>query len=71
MTPTPAPSREPLPCPFCGSENLELRDGCGVAFWLRCHRCVSEGPSQPTPELAVEKWNTRRAPLAPETPDET
>jgi hypothetical protein len=59
MPETPAPSREPLPCPFCGSAPsftsqtaMCVNDHCGIGF------CV----------MSPAMWN-RRAPLAPETPD--
>lgn len=51
---------ELLPCPFCGSSDLEcLNDGynCTIA----CLDCHAEGPPMPTEPVAAAAWNQRPA----------
>ena len=60
-----------LPCPFCGSENLELAEFYG-GYRVECLDCVTQGPaleiksvfniglfSETAQHLAMEKWNMR------------
>lgn len=49
-----------LPCPFCGSEDIEYNNGhyvqdCG------CRACGAIGPNNPRTKSAIERWNTRPA----------
>jgi len=47
-----------LPCPFCGSKNLQDRfTNLGEA--VMCLDCRSQGPEQPTNAEAWEVWNRR------------
>jgi len=58
------PESKLLPCPFCGSNDLDFRKG----WMVSCHRCGCEGP-YPRDEqldhgikwddLTVVLWNTR------------
>lgn len=43
------------PCPFCGSENLEVK-GINTRF-VRCERCGTYGPDAKSDEEAVRFWN--------------
>lgn len=44
-----------LPCPFCGSSNVELRSGP----FATCMHCGAEGPIGDDADSAQEAWNTR------------
>ena len=46
------------PCPFCGSENVEI-DEAGVAYVTFCLDCDAQGPVANEIKKAVEKWNER------------
>ena len=60
-----------LTCPFCGSEDLRLRDeGRGYGYYnysVVCNRCKTVGPSagqsrsseNGNKEIAVRLWNNR------------
>lgn len=43
------------PCPFCGSENIEL-SGCRK-FWMECLQCGGEGPIHNSQQEAIDAWN--------------
>ena len=47
------------PCPFCGSEKLEVRSTPFVGFTVRCWNdtCLASGPYKGTAEEAVDAWN--------------
>lgn len=54
------------PCPFCGSENLEVRNVPFVGYAVTCwnSNCLVRGPSRGKAEEAIEVWNkvwSRRA----------
>jgi hypothetical protein len=53
MTDTPRTSKELLPCPFCGSHDLD-----DSASFVQCNRCGAEGP---LPSRREALWNTRDA----------
>ena len=66
------PNIELKPCPFCGSDNLELVHGDGdervaESAWVDCDSCKAEGPfklvypldADQSARLAVDAWNTR------------
>ncbi|MDN7851368.1 Lar family restriction alleviation protein [Burkholderia seminalis] len=46
---------ELLPCPFCGSTNLEIANTHTPSFWVRCNECEAEasGGYFPTPNGKV------------------
>jgi Lar family restriction alleviation protein len=52
---------EPLPCPFCGSVNIEVSSYVG---WAKCLDCEAEGPptedGDTTEPAIVAAWNRRR-----------
>lgn len=53
------------PCPFCGSTNLTHASvpTLGVEMnWVSCLNCQAVGPTDPDPEEAIRKWNTRASP---------
>lgn len=62
------------PCPFCGSDNVQVEiSNLPEIFhrknsWVHCNQCNTDGPFIGRPEsfdfddvkkLAVEAWNTR------------
>ncbi len=47
----------PLPCPFCGSKDIEYAD-CDYA--VLCNKCGCVGPNIPDERKAVKLWNTRK-----------
>jgi hypothetical protein len=53
-----------LPCPFCGSSNVEL-----IWAWeeasVVCHECHSGTGHTPSGDRAIEIWNRRAAPVQP------
>lgn len=46
------------PCPFCGSENIELVAGDAWP-WVRCRSCLASSAMEDAEEDAIEKWNRR------------
>lgn len=54
---------ELLPCPFCGSKDLETnRAGEALdGFCVQCNSCSAEGPFRPTEAEAEQDWNKRDA----------
>lgn len=55
---------EILPCPFCGSSDVELCVTSNFS-WCECQNCEAESCSKETKEEALIQWNTR-APQASE-----
>lgn len=58
-----------LPCPFCGSKNLERASDHVVRWeWIACHNCGARGPevrvsqSHPLGHYATQDWNKRDKP---------
>lgn len=54
-----------LPCPFCGSHNVQnwRSDEHHVGTWLMlCFDCEAEGPETQSQEAAIAAWNARLAP---------
>lgn len=49
---------ELLPCPFCGSEEVEAELVCGEYF-VTCNACNASSGFEETTEECVRKWNTR------------
>jgi hypothetical protein len=52
------------PCPFCGSENVELQSvdySAGDYYFVECKNddCLINGPERPSILGAVDDWNTR------------
>ncbi len=46
-----------LPCPFCGSDNINIWNG---EFSLFCMDCGAIGPEAPNAAEALERWNSRK-----------
>jgi Lar family restriction alleviation protein len=47
-----------LPCPFCGSNDIEVREG--IEFWCTCKNCYAEGPTaRDFDGDAIAEWNKR------------
>ena len=50
------------PCPFCGSNRIDILGT--KKFWIVCSECGCEGPAPATLheniETMVTAWNTRR-----------
>ena len=54
-------------CPFCGSEDVELRDGYDldqINHYVRCNECEADGPWHD--DTDANKWNSipRRSEVA-------
>lgn len=57
-----------LPCPHCGSvESLRAEVG-GMTWLVCCDNCGGRGPLGASEGEAIEQWNRRQAPPAPERP---
>ena len=51
---------EGKPCPFCGSEDLELDNLVDADdFYVSCRKCQVQQIANYTKEEAVRRWNTR------------
>jgi Lar family restriction alleviation protein len=49
-----------LPCPFCGSEALDIMGGdMSSEFYVHCLSCFAIGPDDGTLSGAREVWNVR------------
>jgi len=48
-----------LPCPFCGSEFVDLERY--NAYYVQCRCCKANGAPDLTAYGAIEKWNTRKS----------
>lgn len=46
------------PCPFCGSNDLDIERKC--LFFVTCYKCDCEGPAKKDKEEAIDAWNKRR-----------
>ncbi len=59
-------SEELLPCPFCGSKDVEERKAgkavIGTAYWIACNECGAGSGEASTAAEACEKWNRRAEP---------
>lgn len=47
----------PLPCPFCGSNQVDLRYNGEKHFFIACLSCKAEGPITNFRTSAKEYWN--------------
>lgn len=70
-------SEKLMPCPFCGSRDVDIGGyedeeyQCFSHYWVRCAGCGATGGSKNTKEDAVRIWNeASRKANAPETPAE-
>ncbi len=48
-----------LPCPFCGSTNINAAPKRGFPKQCLCEDCRAEGPGKVTTEEAIAAWNGR------------
>lgn len=55
-----------LPCPFCGSIELDCAAGLIGAndTYVECVNCCTLGPSADTVEGSIKRWNERAKPAA-------
>lgn len=47
------------PCPFCGTEDIELDKTDGGYFWVKCNECGCQLWGENTSKLAIGIWNKR------------
>ena len=52
------------PCPFCGSEVLEmdkgdLHDDCDLWWYITCYDCPCQGVEALSKNEVIKAWNTR------------
>lgn len=60
-----APALLPLPCPFCGVEEVTMMHDARVLFWVECFHCNGRtNEHMPTEAEAVAAWNRRAEPSA-------
>jgi Lar family restriction alleviation protein len=52
---------ELLPCPFCGSTNIDCTNvGRNIDMWyVQCDNCYATFPQFDSKEESIEAWNTR------------
>ena len=50
------PELKPLPCPYCGTEEIEVWDG--PANFMECQYCHMTGPHAPSESSAIGLWNS-------------
>lgn len=53
---------DPLPCPFCGSENVKTVAPVSsvspkFVVYCLCLDCKAQGPQKDNPEAAKKAWN--------------
>jgi len=48
---------DPLPCPFCGSSDIEEIDASQGIHFMKCNNCKARGPHADWPTGA---WNERQ-----------
>jgi len=55
---------ELIPCPFCGSDKIEIVDNGIGDYFCECQNCgaASDQRRCEDPIFAVERWNTRAEP---------
>lgn len=49
------------PCPFCGSMDIEIitHPMIVVDWQAHCKNCLIDGPTAPSPEMAIQHWEKR------------
>ncbi len=47
------------PCPFCGSDNVDIYKHKNENKCVVCYKCYSGSGNYMTDDLAVEAWNRR------------
>ena len=46
-------------CPFCGGDNITIRNQDNKIFWMACMDCDSNGPNRMDRRNAIGIWNRR------------
>lgn len=52
-------SDEAIPCPFCGSDNLDRNQVGNSLHWVFCLDCNCCGPDADNLHNAINRWNRR------------
>ena len=52
-------SEELKPCPFCGSDDVDLQCYEDDGFHVVCGKCGGNMPGWDDPDEAIEAWNRR------------
>ena len=47
------------PCPFCGSENIEITSYCADLVFIQCDGCGATFPHFDSEKEAIKAWNGR------------
>jgi len=47
------------PCPFCGSDEIEIEQTHPEAIWFRCSNCGAETSAADHVDKALSIWNQR------------
>ena len=47
------------PCPFCGSDRVQILGRGSEPYYVNCKACDAEGPVEYNETAAVKSWNTR------------
>lgn len=47
------------PCPFCGSDDIEIEQTNPEAIWFACNNCGAQAFHANHVELALANWNMR------------
>ena len=50
------------PCPFCGSDNVEMKGQHAPEWWVICKDCKGSAAMRPMRQQAAADWNRRDAP---------
>lgn len=53
---------QPIPCPFCGGTELEIRPVVFRHWNVHCTHCHCKGPVGESPDKAVMTWNNHHNP---------
>lgn len=56
LPPLPEKKVEPLPCPFCGSKDVEEKNNY-YSWFVTCPHCRTSGPSHGSRYNAILEWN--------------
>ena len=55
-------SEQLLPCPFCGSDQVEMKGENAPEWWVRCKECNAASATRPMRKQAAHDWNRREPP---------
>lgn len=51
----------PSQCPFCGGKST-VKSETNEGFYVKCEQCGARTQVEPTPAIAIDKWNYRVKP---------